>query len=135
MDFVVWNEKYSVKISTIDEQHKKLVAIINELYNSMKNGKSKEQLGKTLTDLVEYTKYHFSYEEGLLEKAGYDDLPEHKEQHKAFVDKITTTCKNYENGKLFMSIDICNFLQNWLIHHIQGTDQKYSQILLDNGVK
>ena len=60
MDFVVWNEKYSVKISTIDEQHKKLVAIINELYNSMKNGKSKEQLGKTLTDLVEYTKYHFS---------------------------------------------------------------------------
>ena len=135
MDFVIWNEKYSVKVPSIDEQHKKLVCIINELYSSMKAGKSREQLGKTLEDLVEYTKYHFSYEEKLLEKTGYEDIEEHKKQHNAFADKITTTCKNYESGKMFMSIDICNFLQNWLIQHIQGTDQKYSQILLQHGAK
>jgi len=135
MDFITWNEKYSVKIPSIDEQHKKLVSIINELYTSMKNGKSRDQLAKTLKDLVEYTKSHFSYEESLLEKAGYQDLNEHKGQHKTFVEKISATCKDYENGNLFMSIDICNFLQNWLLHHIQGTDQKYTQTLLDKGVK
>ena len=135
MDFVTWQDKYSVKIPSIDAQHKKLVAIINELYASMKTGNSKEQLGKTLKELVEYTKYHFSYEEELLEKAGYKDLNEHKEQHKAFVEKITATCKSYDEGKLFMSIDVCNFLQNWLINHIQGTDQKYSQTLLEHNIK
>lgn len=135
MDFITWQEKYSVKIPSIDAQHKQLVAIINELYSSMKAGKTKDQLGKTLNDLVAYTKTHFSYEESLLEKAGYEDLNEHKKQHVAFVEKITATCKQYEEGKLFMSIDICNFLQNWLIQHIQGTDQKYTQLLLQKGVK
>ena len=135
MDFITWNEKYSVKIQSIDEQHKKLVTIINELYSAMKNGKSREQIGKTLTDLVEYTKYHFSYEEGLLEKAGYGDLIAHKEQHVNFVAKVAEACQKYETGKLFMSIDICNFLQNWLIHHIQGTDQKYSTLLVEKGIK
>lgn len=135
MDFITWQEKYSVKIPSIDAQHKKLVAIINELYSSMKAGKTKDQLGKTLDDLVAYTKGHFSYEEALLEKVGYPDLVEHKKQHVAFVEKITATCQQYESGKLFMSIDICNFLQNWLIHHIQGTDQKYSELLLEKGIK
>lgn len=135
MDFVTWNEKYSVKIASIDEQHKKLVSIINQLYTAMKEGKSRDQLSKTLEDLVEYTKSHFSYEESLLEKAGYQDLAEHKEQHRTFVEKISTACKDYKNGNMFMSIDICNFLQNWLIHHIQGTDQKYTQLLLDKGIK
>ena len=135
MDFITWQDKYSVKIPSIDAQHKKLVAIINELYSSMKAGKTKDQLGKTLEDLVAYTKNHFSYEESLLEKADYGDLTEHKKQHVAFVEKITAMCKQYEDGKLFMSIDICNFLQNWLIQHIQGTDQKYSQLLLEKGAK
>ena len=135
MDFVVWQDKYSVKIDSIDKQHKKLVAIINELYASMKAGKSNDKLGEILEKLVDYTKYHFSYEEDLLEKAGYKELPEHKEQHKAFVEKISKTCKDYAAGKLFMSIDVCNFLQDWLIHHIQGTDQKYSQLLVEKDIK
>ena len=134
MDFVVWNDKFSVKIASIDEQHKKLVATINELYNAMKAGKTKEQMGKILGDLVDYTKYHFSYEEKLMERAGYKDIVEHKKQHVAFVDKISQTCANYNSGKLLLSIDIFNFLQDWLVHHIQGTDQKYSQIMLDNGI-
>ncbi|MGP1437867.1 MAG: bacteriohemerythrin [Treponema sp.] len=135
MDFVVWQDKFSVKISSIDVQHKKLVAVINELYNAMKAGKTKDQMGKILRDLVDYTKYHFSYEEKLLEKAGYGDLENHKKQHVAFVEKISATSENYKSGKLIMSVDICNFLQDWLINHIQGTDQKYSQLLLDSGIK
>ena len=135
MDFVVWNDKFSVKVSSIDEQHKKLVAVINDLYNAMKAGKTKEQMGKILGDLIDYTKYHFSYEEKLMEKAGYKDIEEHKKQHVAFVNKISETLDSYKAGKLIMSIDICNFLQDWLIHHIQGTDQKYSQLLVDSGIK
>ncbi|MGP1414825.1 MAG: bacteriohemerythrin [Treponema sp.] len=134
MDFVTWSDKFSVKVASIDEQHKKLVAVINELYNAMKAGKTKEQMGKILGDLVDYTKYHFSYEEKLLEKVGYKDIVEHKKKHVAFVDKISTALESYKSGKLIMTIDICNFLQDWLIHHIQGTDQKYSQLLVDNGI-
>ena len=80
---------------------------------------------------------YISYKETakLLEKAGYGDLIAHKEQHVNFVAKVAETCQKYETGKLFMSIDICNFLQNWLIHHIQGTDQKYSTLLVEKGIK
>ena len=68
MGYIRWSEKYSVNVTKIDEQHKKLVSLINEMYDAMRAGKGKDILGAVIAKIVDYTVYHFSTEELLLQK-------------------------------------------------------------------
>jgi len=134
MPLLNWNESYSVKIAQIDLQHKKLVEIINELHESMKAGKSKEVLGKILDELINYTANHFKTEEDLFDKYGYPDKITHKRQHGDLVDQVLKFKANFESGKSVLSIDLMNFLKEWLIQHMTGSDKKYSSYLNGKGV-
>jgi hemerythrin len=134
MPLLNWNESYSVKIAQIDSQHKKLVDIINNLHDSMKAGKSKEVLGKILNQLIDYTANHFKTEEDLFDKYGYPDKIAHKRQHGDLVDQVLKFKANYESGKSVLSIDLMNFLKEWLIQHMSGSDKKYSSYLNSKGV-
>ena len=134
MPLLIWNENYSVKISQIDTQHKKLVKLINELHDSMKAGKSKEVLGKILDELISYTGYHFKTEEDLFEKYGYPEKGTHKRQHGDLVDQVLKFKTNFESGVSVVSIDLMNFLRDWLTQHIAGSDKKYTAFLNSKGV-
>jgi hemerythrin len=134
MALLNWTENYSVKIKEIDTQHKKLVDIINNLHDSMKAGKSKEVLGKILEELINYTGYHFKTEEDLFDKYGYPEKNTHKRQHGDLVDQVLKFKANFDNGKSVVSIDIMNFLRDWLTQHIAGSDKKYSSYLNGKGV-
>ncbi|MGE5431863.1 MAG: bacteriohemerythrin [Syntrophomonadaceae bacterium] len=135
MAFITWNSKLSVGINEIDNQHLKLVAYINELHDAMKVGKAKDMMGEILQNLVKYTLYHFSLEEKLMSQAAYPGLLAHKKEHADFVKKVSDFQKSYNEGSSFISIDILNFLREWIMHHILETDQKYSPFLKEKGVK
>lgn len=136
MALITWDDsKYSVRINSIDEQHKKLVALINKLHDGMMTGTAKSILKEIIAELIEYTKTHFRYEEELMKNNGYEDLVKHKASHELFVDRIIDFQEEYLKGEILLSIDIINFLRDWLINHIAGSDQKYSQILINKGVK
>lgn len=135
MALITWSPKYSVGIPSIDEQHKKLVDIINELNDAMKTGKSKEVLNHVLTSLVDYTKVHFKYEEDLFNKFGYQEKLSHKMSHDKLTKQVIDFYDNYQKGKISLSIDLMSFLSKWLIDHIIGEDLKYSEFLKNNGVK
>jgi len=134
MPLLNWNQGYSVNISQIDSQHKKLVDIINDLHDSMKAGKSKEILGKILDELINYTANHFKTEEELFDRYGYPDKNTHKRQHSDLVDQVLKFKSNYESGKSVLSIDLMNFLKDWLVQHMTGSDKKYSSYLNGKGV-
>lgn len=134
MALCIWDDSFSVKISSIDEQHQKLIQIINELHDAMLTGKSRTVVGDVLRKILEYTQYHFSYEEKLLEKVHYSDLEHHKELHEAFVNKIADFYNKYINGDILLSIEILEFLLNWLTNHIKGTDTGYTDLMLQNGI-
>lgn len=135
MAFISWNEKYSVDIKTIDDQHLVLLQIINDLHEAMKAGKSKEILGSTLDGLVKYTNTHFSNEEKLMMSAAYPQLPSHKIEHSRFVSKLNEFQKNFDNGSTLLSIDLLNFLRDWLLNHITVTDKQYSPLMKQKGIK
>ncbi len=135
MALITWSSKYSVGIPSIDEQHKKLVEIINELNDAIKSGKSKEVLNHVLTSLVDYTKVHFKYEEELFNKFGYQDKLKHKMVHDKLTKQVVDFYNNYQKGKASISIDLMSFLSKWLVDHIMGEDQKYSDFLKNNGVR
>lgn len=135
MAMVTWNDNLSVKVAEIDMQHKKLVAMINELYDAMKVGKGKEVTGKILNGLILYTATHFKTEESYFAKFGYPDTDNHKKEHAAFVKKVTEFKEGFETGKVTLTIEVMNFLSDWLFKHIKITDKNYSKFFNEKGLK
>jgi hemerythrin len=131
---IPWKSKYDLKINSIDSQHKKLVDLMNELNNAMLNGKSKDVISKILDGLVDYTVFHFDFEEKLLENNKYEDIVNHKKIHVNFVNTIKEFKNDFESGNKEMSKEVMDFLKKWLIDHIMGTDRKYTPLLLKNKV-
>jgi hemerythrin len=134
MALIAWNDSYSVKVKEMDDQHKKLVDMINELHEAMKVGKGKEVIGKVLTSLADYTRRHFTSEESLMKLHGYPAYEEQKKAHNQLVIQVVEIQKKYNEG-LVQSQQIISFLKEWLINHIQGMDQKYGSYLNAKGVK
>ncbi len=124
-----WKDAYSVRIDQIDGQHKKLFRLAAQLHQATAAGNSKAVLAELFHDLIEYTKVHFAHEEQLMMRAGYPDLIPHQAEHAALLKKVHDFHKQYEGGTAPLSIDLLNFLQDWLEKHILHTDQAYAPYL------
>jgi len=135
METIKWDDSLSVHIETIDYQHKKLVELINEFYEHIQKGSQKEKMQEVITALKKYTLFHFTTEEKLMTQHHYEGLVVHKKEHEAFVAKVLDFETRYNAGKMILSVEITNFLKNWVVNHIMGTDKKYSSFLTSKGVK
>ena len=125
MPIINWDGKFSVSNEEIDSQHKNLVKLINDLFDSMRIGKSKDVLEDILTELIEYTDYHFKSEEEAMKKGSYPELPAHIKIHESFVKKILEFKKDLDEGNVYISLEIINFLKDWILDHILREDKKY----------
>ena len=133
MAYFTWEEKYRVGVKSIDLQHKKLIDLINNLYEAMSSGKGKEILSKTLEALVDYTKYHFEAEEALMTKYGYAEVLHHKQEHIQLTAKVIEMQKEFYQGNTAVTIELGAFLKEWLTSHILGTDKKYTKFFNEKG--
>ncbi len=129
-----WKNDYSVGIGSIDAQHQNLFQIVSELYAAMSAGQGKAVLAKTLDRLVQYTASHFAHEERLMGQHGYPDLAAHKAAHDALTKKVLQFQANFESGNAIMTVDLFEFLNDWLVTHIQGTDRKYVPFMVQKAV-
>lgn len=134
MSLIEWSDDLSVGIHEIDDQHKKLIGLINGLHDAMKAGQAKQALEKTLNDLADYAVYHFRTEETYMKKFGYPEFASHKLLHSAFVKKVTDFQADFRAGKLGLSMDLMHFLRDWLTTHIKGTDRQYTALFKKNGL-
>jgi hemerythrin len=132
---IQWDSSLSVSVAEIDGQHQKLVKMINELNDAMRAGKSRDILGKIVTGLISYVRVHFSTEEKYFNQFKYPETDQHKQEHVAFSMKVDDFAKKFQNGQLGISIELMDFLSNWLGKHIKGTDKKYSALFNANGLK
>jgi len=130
-----WSDKLSVKISTFDVEHKKLITLINNLHDAMTRGEGHKMLGDTLASLADYTVQHFKHEEEVMQKYGYPGLAEQKKQHAEFVKKIADTQRDYEKGTAALTISVSTFLTSWIQNHIMKMDAGYSEFLIKAGMK
>ena len=134
MALITWNNTYSVNIAEIDKQHQKLVELINKLHDSIAKGQKDAVLKDVFNELGSYTFTHFSYEESLLRKANYSDIQEHLEIHRSIVERVKNLQKQYFEGSQTALNDTLEFLRNWLLKHIAGTDKKYTKELNSAGI-
>ena len=119
MALFAWSEKYSVNIREIDDQHKKLVGMVGQLHESMRQGKGKQALEVLLRDLIQYTRSHFSAEERLMKTNGYPDYETHKAKHDAMTSKVANIYREYQDGKATITFEVMEFLEQWLDKQIQ----------------
>jgi len=134
MASIKWTDELSVKIDSIDEQHKKLVQLINEFYRNIATQSSKESIAELIIALKEYTVFHFSTEEKYMKLFRFPGYQNHKSEHDAFVEKVVNFEERFKSGKLILTLEITNFIKEWVSKHICTTDKLYSDFLIQNGV-
>jgi hemerythrin len=135
MALITWNETLEVNIKKIDDQHKRLIELINILHDSMKAGKGNELIGPILSDLLSYTAFHFATEEKLFQEYAYPEFLRHKKEHDDLANKVKAFGNDFRSGKISVTIDVMHFLRDWLRSHILGSDKKYGPFLNNKGVQ
>ena len=135
MAVFVWSDKYSVKVNEMDSQHKKLLDILNDLYEAMQKGQAAASLSKLVGDLLTYTQRHFSAEERYMQQYGYPKYAEQKKEHDFFISKIKKYQADLAAGKTSFSVDMSVFLKNWLVNHISVVDKEYGPFFNGKGLK
>ncbi|WP_415902681.1 bacteriohemerythrin [Neptuniibacter sp. QD29_5] len=129
-----WNQGLSVGVEEIDNDHKRLLAIISDLANAIEENHEKEIIGQVFTKLEEYVSLHFQREEALIARCGYPDLDEHIQGHQSFIDKIPELKEQLLHAdSVEVARDVYLFLVDWLLNHIAVDDMSYHQCLSDKG--
>ncbi len=135
MPAITWGPQIELGIEIIDAQHKRLVELINELGQAMEDGRSNEVMAATLAELVDYTHTHFKTEEVLLHENDYEDLKQHRREHRIFTDQIEIYKDRFESGFQSVTQALMDYLSGWLVTHITVSDRAYLATLKEAGVK
>ena len=124
-------QEYYTGIKFIDDEHKRLFAIVNECYELLTNQflpDKYDYIAKIVNELKDYTKYHFKHEEEYMEKIGYRRILSQKVAHKDFTEKINEfdSDKIDEDQKESL-LELVDFLYTWLVEHILKKDKQIAE--------
>jgi hemerythrin-like metal-binding protein len=132
-DIFPWNENFQTGVPIVDEQHHKLVDLLNKLASHLAYGVDQPALNKVFDELADYAQYHFKTEEGVWAK--YIPLDElsmaHEKTHLDFVSEITALRGKQDTLATEQVIEeVVVFLTHWLAFHILETDKHMAKIAL-----
>jgi hemerythrin len=132
--FLTWHDSYSVGIAVLDEDHKRLLNLINQLQTASHyhTGDAYEQ--EALDALVDYTRGHFQREEALMAQYDFPGLATHRQQHQAMIDEVGKLVAAYRQDRDATIERAIRYLQTWLLNHIRGSDREYTAFLNARGV-
>ncbi|MCF6239918.1 MAG: bacteriohemerythrin [Bacteroidales bacterium] len=133
-ELIKWNENYSIDLNIIDQQHKKWIDFINILYLSFKNEASINEINENILKLLDYTDYHFGFEEKYLEDFKCGNFEAHKYEHEQFISKIKKYQAMIENGEYNAVYALIVYLNGWVLNHIQNDDKDYVDCFKLNGL-
>lgn len=126
MSRMVWDAAFSVKVDEIDEQHRRWIEIINELHDTlMVKGGGGRITERILAEMLDYTNFHFTFEEDYLQRIGYPGLDQHRLQHRYFLDTVLGKLQEEQSGGLVLNTEVMRLLTVWLRDHILTEDRKY----------
>ena len=133
MAFLTWSKKYSVGVKVMDEQHRAMIEMLNDLHKAMMENQGLKALGPLLNKLVDYTKTHLSAEESLMRSSGFPDLEAHCARHRELIAQVDEHLDRFKRDDLFQPIQLLHFLREWLSTHIQKEDREYGPWMNKHG--
>lgn len=129
MKDLIWEDKLSVRVPEIDEDHRKLVDLFNILNRSVVEKDAKNYIEAVLEELISCTAWHFRHEERLMLKFGYGGLLEHKSQHRELIECVKALRQRLRQEHKAISSEDIEFLEQWLTGHILGADNALGSYL------
>ncbi len=130
-----WSEQYSVGIVRLDDQHRKIFQMLNNLRQAMLEKKSNQVLRDIINELAQYAKTHFTSEEAYFQMYNYPEKDEHKREHEEFVKKVRQFQADLEAGRAMVTMSVFTFLAEWVRNHVLVSDKKYGPFLREKGVR
>jgi hemerythrin len=134
MPLLEWSEELSCNVKEIDDQHRRLVGMINELHQAMLQGQTQAVLAGTISKLEDYAIYHFATEERYMALYHYPGAQAHIAEHGVFMLKVADFQKKYEATEFGLSIQIFKYLSAWLRDHIMVSDKAFGPFFNANGL-
>jgi len=130
-----WDPSLETGHAKVDNQHKQLIAALNNIIEASQQGKSKEEIFKTVDFLTGYTVMHFSTEEKLMVQCQYPDYLIHKRYHDEFKETVGGLTKRLVNeGPTEEMIGlVTTTIGNWLLNHIKGDDFRMAAYVKTKG--
>jgi hemerythrin-like metal-binding protein len=119
-----WNSSYSIGVTKIDSQHKRLMQFATILEQGIKDGSAAGNLGRVLKALVDYTSYHFKDEEDLMRQLKFAGYEHHKELHKDLINEVRSILIGLSGGNPPSPEELVVFLKRWITEHIEAEDKK-----------
>lgn len=127
--WVEWDESLSVGIDTIDEHHRYLFDLINDLYEVVSNKRGAREVARLVKATDAYAKVHFRAEEKMMQHYGYEGIHLQERQHHEFEAKIREFYEELHDNPLVAQFDVLSYLRDWLIHHIRVEDTKLHSLV------
>ncbi|MGE4194776.1 MAG: bacteriohemerythrin [Pseudodesulfovibrio sp.] len=134
---IEWCDSHSVGIPALDDQHKALVALTNQLFLAIMRDEGQKELGRVLAELARYADYHFDFEEQILTEHGFPEsgFSHHREEHRKLKSRVQTLLIQHEEGSVALDLDVYSFLREWMTEHMIGTDSEYAAFLASKAVR
>ena len=135
LNILEWEDRYSVGVVEIDDQHKRMFATINELLDSIKTGTTEEHIGSVIDSLIQYKIFHFATEEKYFKEFNYEGAAFHISKHQEFNKKLSFLKEKYPSPTIEFAYELVDFLEDWLLDHLMVVDQKYVECFKEHGLK
>ncbi len=131
MTYLVWNPDLSTGHALIDDDHQKLIGLVNALHAAIEQKEEKAIIGKVIDNLLLYSQIHFDREEQEMLRIHYSDYAEHKRQHGEFIKEVNGLKNGFDKGMPVNSSYVEKMLSDWFRKHIARTDKKLADVLIE----
>lgn len=130
---IEWDDNGCLNVPVIDENHKIFLKTINKVIDLVnKHDTDREQIAIILYEMTMYSINHLKSEEDLMRKIEYSEYQSHHEEHNYFIKRTVEFCNRTMDGDYEITDDLLEYLQMWLVKHIQGADKKLTSLMQTN---
>ncbi|WP_130470234.1 bacteriohemerythrin [Candidatus Magnetaquicoccus inordinatus] len=131
-DILYWDDSLALGVAEIDDDHRKLIGLLNELAINITAHQAREALAVVLENLLNYTAWHFRHEERLMQTYRFSGYVAHKREHADLIREASAFQKKFLDGEQDMTMDVVHLLKEWVLHHVMQTDRQMAEFLAEH---
>ena len=128
MSYIKWEPHNSVHVAILDEQHRKLFDLVNDLIDEIESGS--KHLLPIIRDLVRYLRVHFHQENIVMMDSNYPGFLKHSKEHDRFIEKVEEFLNACKEENTDLEINMIAFLKEWIYTHTTKLDLQYADHLI-----
>ena len=129
MKKLAWSNELNLGVRQVDDQHKRLVQLANNLISAVQDGAAEEILDFVFKELREYTVFHFRDEEGFMEEIGFPGRAAHAARHRDLKAQVKQYQRSLYEKQDISPGEVLAFLRGWLVDHIIYDDMEIAKYM------